>query len=137
MTFLRRLSDAEVERYDLIPASVSRRVVLMRVPLLPGGYSGLTLSNLVLLARSVGPNDSSSLLAHELVHVRQYHEQGLLRFAWNYGQAFLGGLRTHREWNKAYRDIPAEQEARHLAGQWARKQAETAHAEHEDPQPEL
>lgn len=52
------------------------------------------------------------LLAHELVHIRQYREQGIFRFLSAYaGEYFVGRLRglSHRQ---AYLDISFEKEAR-------------------------
>ena len=123
---LRRLTDTELETYDLIPVEISRRVWLLQVPILPGPYNGLTLSRFVVVDEIIDPAESSILLAHELVHVRQYHELGLPRFAWRYNVAFVRGLVRLRNWNKAYRAIPAEVEARQQAGLWAKPQPDQA-----------
>lgn len=126
---IRRLTPSEIEAYDLIPAEISRRVVMIRVPLLPGPYSGMTLGPVVVLAKTIRPDAPHPLMAHELVHVRQYHEMGLPLFAWRYNRAFVKGLLQFRSWNKAYRAIPAEQEARSLAADWQRRRAAAAAAE--------
>ncbi len=123
---VRRLTPSEIEAYDLIPEHISERVILVRVPLLPGPYSGMTLGPVVLLARTIRPEAPQPLLAHELVHVRQYHEMGVPLFAWRYNRAFVKGLLQFRSWNKAYRAIPAEQEARSLAADWRRRRAAAA-----------
>lgn len=121
MGLLRRLTPSEIETYDVIPANLGRRVWLVRVPVLPGPYAAMTIGPVVMLARTVTSGQPSSLLAHELVHVRQFHELGLLRFTWRYNRAFVLGLFRLRSWNKAYRAIPAEQEARRLASDWAER----------------
>lgn len=125
---VRRLTPPEIEAYDLIPQDIAERVLLVRVPLLPGPYSGMTLGPLVLLAKTIRPDSPHPLLAHELVHVRQFHEMGLPLFTWRYNRAFVKGLLQFRSWNKAYRAIPAEQEARSLAADWQRRRAATAAA---------
>lgn len=117
--FVRKLSATEVDRYDVISRDLARRVWLIRVPILPGGYAGMTIGRVVFLARRTAPETPSTLLAHELVHVRQFSELGILRFAWRYNLAFAQGLWRLRSWNGAYRAIPAEVEARQQAGAWA------------------
>jgi hypothetical protein len=82
----------------------------------------MTLGRHVLLVR--GHEDRPTLLAHELVHVRQYADQGHVRFLARYVRDWAMGLvrlRSHRE---AYLAIPAEVEARAEAKRWA-----TAHPE--------
>jgi hypothetical protein len=119
--FIRKLTDEEVERYDVIPATLAGKVWLVRVPILPGGYAGMTISRLVMLARPTPPDTPSSLLAHELVHVGQFTDLGIVRFTWRYNLAFVQGLWTLRSWQAAYRAIPAEKEARKETGDWARR----------------
>ena len=52
------------------------------------------------------------LLAHELVHVRQFRERGFVRFLLEYGREYLSGrLRGASHW-QAYRQISFEVEAR-------------------------
>ena len=77
------------------------------------------------LAPLVGsaPSPPSALLAHELVHVRQFHDKGLLRFTLDYNKSFVTGLVTERRWSKAYRAIPAEVEARSETTRWLRESA--------------
>lgn len=60
-------------------------------------------------------NESSvagqGLLAHELTHVRQIQERGLVRFFAAYLAAYLGGRRRGLSHEAAYRANPFEQEA--------------------------
>ena len=65
----------------------------------------MTLRRLVLLARDVADDGSSTLLAHELVHVGQWYDQGVLRFSYRYVTDFITGLIRHRSWKPAYREI--------------------------------
>ena len=115
----RSLSAAEVERFDHLPQEVLHRARLHRVRWLASGAHGMTLGRHVLLVR--GHEDSAPLVAHELVHVRQYGESGFLRFLARYLSDYarnLVRLRNHRE---AYLAIPAEVEARAEAGRWKAK----------------
>lgn len=116
---IRRLTSEEVEAYDLIPADLSRRVWVVRVPEPPGPYSGMAIGRFVFLAGDVAPSGSSRLLAHELVHVRQWAELGIVGFLFRYLRDFAVGLKRHRNWHRAYRQIDVEVEARRLAEGWA------------------
>jgi len=52
------------------------------------------------------------LLVHELVHVRQWGELGVIRFLWRYLAGYLGGRRKGLGHRAAYLAIPLEVEAR-------------------------
>ena len=52
------------------------------------------------------------LLVHELVHVRQWCELGVIRFLWRYVTAYLGGRWKGLGHRAAYLAIPLEVEAR-------------------------
>jgi len=52
------------------------------------------------------------LLVHELVHVRQWGELGVIRFLWRYSTAYLGGRWKGLGHRAAYLAIPLEVEAR-------------------------
>jgi hypothetical protein len=84
------------------------------VRLLPPGTSAMTFGRHVLVRRDrLG---DAALLHHELVHVRQWREQGVAGFLARYLAAYLRGrLRGLGHWD-AYRAIPAEREAREAAG---------------------
>lgn len=114
----RPLNPVEVEAYDVLPARLARRVRVARVPLLPGGYAGITLGRLVLVVPPVASDGTSALLAHELVHVRQWHELGAVGFAVRYLAQFARGLVRHRRWRPAYRGNSFEAQARDEAGRW-------------------
>lgn len=118
---VRRLTAGEVEAYDVLDASLARRVRVVDIPLIPGGFSGMTLGRWICLADQQPTNGESSLLAHELVHVRQWSEQGLVRFGFTYVRDFARGLVKQRNWHAAYRAIPAEVEARAEATDWVRR----------------
>jgi hypothetical protein len=81
-------------------------------PVAPGA-SATTIGPLILMRRAAVGN--ARLLRHELVHVRQYRELGVVRFLARYLRAYLGWrLRRHPHW-AAYRRIPFEAEAEWLA----------------------
>jgi hypothetical protein len=108
-----------VAAYDLVPQAVARRAVLVRVPVLPPGASGMTSGRFVLLRRDAPADGSSTLVAHELVHVRQFAELGRLRFGLRYVSSYLVNLVRLRSHRRAYLAIPAEVEAYDLARHWA------------------
>ena len=56
------------------------------------------------------------LLTHELVHVRQWADLGMLRFSWRYLKGYLAGRRQGLSHDQAYLQIPLEQEARAISG---------------------
>ena len=114
----RRLAPAEVAAYDLVPERIARRAVLLRVPVLPPGAVGLTSGRFVLLRRDEPADGSSQLIAHELVHVRQFAELGRARFALRYLWAYFRNLARFRRHRQAYLQIPEEVEAYTLARQW-------------------
>ena len=141
----RSLTPDEVETYDHVPAAVARRARLHRVRWLASGAHGMTLGRHVLLVR--GHEDRPPLIAHELVHVRQYAETGTLRFLVAYlghyvrnvlgrvapdgegvggrtttaatGETALRSASTPGRHRAAYLAIPAETEARAEAARWA------------------
>jgi hypothetical protein len=73
----------------------------------------MTLGPLILVRR--GQLDRG-LLAHELVHVMQWRELGVIRFLIEYIIFYLRGrLRGLGHW-ESYREIPLEVEARQVSG---------------------
>jgi hypothetical protein len=122
----RHLNEIELEAYDVVPEAIGRRVRIHRIRLIPGGYAGMTLGRRVLLARDVDDDGTSALLAHELVHARQWAEQGRIRFAWRYLTSFARNLARHRRWKAAYNDIEAELEAKRETTDWLRRRARDA-----------
>jgi hypothetical protein len=112
---VRRLDPvATAAAFDHVAPLDARRARLVTVPWLTPGVAGLTLGRWVLLRR--GCEDDVGLIAHELVHVRQYREQGPVRFLAQYLLAYGRGRLTGLGHAAAYAAIPAEVEARALAG---------------------
>jgi hypothetical protein len=116
---VRRLNEVEIAAYDLVPPEIARRARIQRVPLLPRSASGMTLGRFVFVLRDDRHDGTSKLLAHELVHVLQYHQQGYLlfsvRYLWHYGRNMVRYRLRHRV---AYRNIPAEIAAYAAADTW-------------------
>jgi hypothetical protein len=109
---VRALTAGEIAAYPHVPAIDRERARVVVVPVLTPGVAGMTLDRWLLLRR--GRQHDDGLLAHELVHVRQWRELGVVRFLWTYlgayAKARLRGL-GHRD---AYAAIPLEREARAL-----------------------
>lgn len=117
----RRLNDVEIEAYDVIADDLARRVKVSQVPFIPGGYKGMALGRRVLLAGPQRDDGTSTLLAHELVHVRQWHELGVVGFSVRYLSSFVLNLVRYRRWNTAYHNIGAEIEAKRETTDWLRR----------------
>lgn len=118
---MRCLSDVERSSYDHVPAAVAGRVRVQRVPILPPGADAMTLGFLVLVRRDDLRHRTGrrELLAHELVHARQWSELGVWRFSRRYLGAYSANLwRLHRH-RAAYLAIPQEVEARDEAARWS------------------
>ncbi len=118
---MRRLSSVELAAYDHVPAEVAKRVRIVRVPVLAPGAAGMTLGRLILVRRD-DPADRTGrreLLAHELVHARQWADLGAASFLWRYLRSYVANLWRLRRHHAAYLAIPLEEEARAEAAQWA------------------
>ncbi len=120
---IRRLSEQELDRYTLVPRWVARRAILVRVPVLPPGAVGMTSGRLIFLRRDEPMDGRSTLIAHELVHVRQFTEMGRLFFFVRYLAAYVGNIVRLRNHRRAYLAIPQEREAYAMAARWQHHQA--------------
>lgn len=127
----RRLALDELETFHHISNGLLDRVRLIRTNLLPPAADGMTIGRFVFLRDDHIEHVGSTLLAHELVHVRQFAEMGAPRFFAAYFGAYFRNLRRTRNHRQAYLDIPLEQEARAVADQWrAEKRARDEAGEH-------
>jgi hypothetical protein len=100
--------------YPLVPPADVARARIIDVPCLTPGVAAMTLGRIILLRRDHAAD--RALVAHELVHVRQWRELGAPRFLWRYLGAYVRGRRAGLGHDAAYRAIPLEVEARQLAG---------------------
>jgi hypothetical protein len=114
------LSSTEQAAYDLVPAHLAAQVRVVR-GIVPGPYAGITLGRFVILDHDLPADGRSVLLAHELVHARQWAELGVVGFLVRYLAGFTTALRRQRRWQRAYRDISLEQEARAQAEAWRQR----------------
>jgi hypothetical protein len=110
----RRLDANERERFTHVPARDLDRARLVTVPVLTPGVAGMTLGRWILVRR--GHEHDHGLIAHELVHVRQWRELGAARFLARYLGAYTRGRWRGLGHRAAYEAIPLEAEARVLAG---------------------
>jgi uncharacterized protein DUF4157 len=117
---VRRLTDQELDAYDLIDRGIAERVRIVTVPLLAPGAAGMTIGRFVLLRSDDDHSGERELLAHELVHIRQFHELGVMRFLLRYLRDYLRELRRLHRHRAAYLAIPSEVEARAEAAAWKR-----------------
>lgn len=100
--------------FPLVPPADVARARIVVVPCLTPGVAAMTLGRVILLRRDHRRDDA--LLAHELVHVRQWRELGPGRFLWRYLGAYVRGRMAGLGHQRAYEAIPLEVEARELAG---------------------
>lgn len=84
-------------------------------PFLISGIIGITLGRHVYLSSRLlewDERDLRRILRHELAHVRQVKQLGLIRFLFRYLEEYLGHRRDGLEIADAYRQISFEVEAR-------------------------
>ena len=112
---LRRLSAREQDRYAHVPALDRARARILVVPAWLPGIDATTLGRLVVVKR--GREEDRVLVAHELVHVRQWRELGVLGFLRAYLGEYVAGRRTGLGHRDAYARISFEREARALASE--------------------
>lgn len=110
----RRFDAREREHFTHVPMQDLDRARLATVPVLTPGIAAVTLGRWILLRR--GHEHDDGLIAHELVHVRQWRELGSLSFLARYVGAYARARRRGLRHQAAYEAIPLEVEARALAG---------------------
>ncbi len=84
-------------------------------PFLFRGVAAITLSRRIFLSPEMAEHSQEvldRLLRHELTHVRQVHQHGLVLFLLRYATEFVMHLRSERSIYGAYRRISFEVEAR-------------------------
>lgn len=116
---VRRLNEIELAAYDVLPRALAERARIIQVPALAPGTSGMTIGRFVFVTSDKVHDGTRKLLAHELVHVRQWHELGVFRFLVRYLASYAHQLVRLRKHRKAYRAIVLEVEAYDLADEWS------------------
>jgi hypothetical protein len=84
-----------------------------------GDVAAMTLPWAIYVRNDVLVGESSRLarlISHELVHVRQWQQLGIMRFLRLYLSDYLGGRREGLSHNQAYLAISLEMEARRISG---------------------
>lgn len=117
----RSLEREEIDSFSHVAEGVLGRVKLVRTNLLPPAADGMTVGRFVFLRGDRIQHRSTTLLAHELVHVRQFAELGVMRFFMIYLGSYFANLFRLRNHRAAYLAIPLEVEARREAAEWADK----------------
>lgn len=110
------LAKARADRFDHLPADVVARARVRTARHLPKQADALTVGRTIYVRP--GHEASDALLAHELVHVRQWRQYGWFGFLRRYLAAYLANLVRLRDHMAAYRAIPLEAEARAAAATW-------------------
>ena len=125
----RRLNMGEISIYaEACPPGYSMGVRVHRVRWLPNSAAGMTIGRRHILF--IDPPDGSKLsqlMAHELVHVRQFAQLGWFGFMRSYLGDYLTELAKHRTHYVAYLAIGLEREARTEAAAWARRHLQKEH----------
>ena len=117
------ISPAEVAK--ILPEVDLQRIAVRAAPpwlarLWGREISAMTLRRTIYVRSVVLEQDPGTLgpmIVHELVHVRQWSELGVIRFLWSYVVGYLRGRLAGLSHSVAYRAIPLEAEAREVAGQ--------------------
>jgi hypothetical protein len=120
---MRRLTAAELDAYDVLPRALAMRARIQRVPFLAPGSNGMTIGHVVFLRNDGVFDGSRKIIAHELVHVRQYYELGMVRFLFRYLIDYGRALAQHRRHRAAYYAIPFEVQAYAEADEWLARRA--------------
>jgi hypothetical protein len=115
------LAAERIARLDGVAPGASARVRVVGVPAFLPRYAAMTLGRTVLVRND--RLDDDRLLAHELVHVEQWQQQGRARFLARYVGGYLRALVRERRHRAAYLAIPFEAEARARAKTWHDLQA--------------
>ncbi len=80
-------------------------------PFLLKGIIGITLGRRIYVAADVAAHHLERLIRHELAHVKQIANHGLLTFYWRYLVEYVRNRRKGLSSSAAYREISFEKEA--------------------------
>lgn len=109
----RRLTPGERVSFVHVPPLDRARARVVVVGWLTPGTAAMTLGRWILVRR--GHEQDRGLLAHEMVHVRQWRERGVVGFIVAYVGEYLRSRRRGLGHWAAYRAISFEVEARTLS----------------------
>ncbi len=96
------------------------------------GVHGITLGRQIFILPSLVSHTKNrklklpeSLVVHEVTHVLQYRQEGVLRFVYKYLKSYWNNLKHEQRWNitarrQAYLAIPYEIEARRTAAEFVK-----------------
>ncbi len=110
------LGKSAIGRYDHLPVATVERARVKVATRLPPQADAMTIGRTIYVRP--GHEHSETLIAHELVHVRQWQAYGAIGFLRRYVGAYLRNLVRLRDHMAAYRAIPFEAEARAEAAMW-------------------
>lgn len=110
------LGKAGAARFDHLPPATVEGARVKTARRLPRQADAMTLGRTIYVRP--GHEASQALLAHELVHVRQWQQYGRFGFLRRYLWDYVRNLVTLRDHMAAYWAIAFEAEAREVAAQW-------------------
>ena len=110
------LGKAAAARFDHLPPAMVEGAKVKVARRLPRQADAMTIGRTIYVRP--GHEGSQGLLAHELVHVRQWEQYGAFGFLRRYLWAYARNLVALRDHMAAYRAIPFEAEAREEAAAW-------------------
>ena len=84
-------------------------VRFVEVPFVAPNFGAVTAGRIVFIQR--GRADDADLVAHELVHVCQWEEEGV-EFLWNYLSEYAANAAALQDARQAYQEISYEEQAR-------------------------
>jgi hypothetical protein len=85
------------------------KIRVIEVPFVVPGSDALTAGRVIFIRSDKA--ESPDLLAHELIHVCQWEEQGI-KFLWNYSKEYGQNFADLKGLDGAYVDVSFEQQAR-------------------------
>lgn len=106
------LLPVDPDRVNIWPASRILMAVWRK------GIKGVTYGRVVFVDPAMfrgDPRRLATLVIHELVHVRQFHDHGYVGFSARYLRDYVTGRFGGKTARQAYLDVPAEVEARKIA----------------------
>lgn len=99
-------------RYKFSERGYSKSVIVVLNNLIPfKGYVAINILGIIFVRKDYKKCISDNFIRHELIHTEQMKECFYIGFYFLYVVFWLCLLAKHRNFNKAYREIPFEKEA--------------------------